>query len=203
MSAGDEQDVPATLVGGEYRDQEVDVTVKVTVGQGAGAARARRRVRAERLEFDTVDELASDVLERVTRAARLEQAAAARDAVLEKLLTLRRGAAARRSRRGREDQPAPRPWPSSSSYAGMTRGRLPRVRGADRPRSSPTQLDKRVRDAMAAQFVLEEIADVEEMGVEEDELTQLLMRRAQQSGISPEQYIKHAVEHNHLPEIVE
>src|SRR6185436_13210432 len=37
-------------------------------------------------EFDTVDELTADVRERLGRGKRLEQAAAARDAVLESLL---------------------------------------------------------------------------------------------------------------------
>ena len=37
-------------------------------------------------EFDTVDELTADVRTRLERGKRLEQAAAARDAVLEKLL---------------------------------------------------------------------------------------------------------------------
>ena len=38
-------------------------------------------------EFDTVDELRSDLRERLTRAKRLEQASEARDAVLETLLS--------------------------------------------------------------------------------------------------------------------
>ena len=40
----------------------------------------------EASEFDTLDELREDVRERLTRGKRLEQAAAARDAVLEALL---------------------------------------------------------------------------------------------------------------------
>ena len=63
-------------------------------------------------------------------------------------------------------------------------------------------LEKRVRDAMAAQFLLDEVAKTEEIGVEQDELTQHLMRRAQQSGQNPDEFIKHMVEHNHIPEMV-
>ena len=64
------------------------------------------------------------------------------------------------------------------------------------------ELEKRVRDAMASQFLLDEIAKAEEIGVEQDELTSHLMRRAQQSGQNPDEFIKHMVEHNHIPEMV-
>ena len=63
-------------------------------------------------------------------------------------------------------------------------------------------LDKRVRDAMAAQFLLDEIATAESLDVDEGELTQHMLRRAQQSGQEPQAYIQHAMEHNHVPELV-
>jgi len=63
-------------------------------------------------------------------------------------------------------------------------------------------LEKRVRDAVTAQFVLDEVAKKEEVGVDQNELTQEMLRRAQQSGENPNDYIKHMMEHNHIPEIV-
>ena len=64
------------------------------------------------------------------------------------------------------------------------------------------ELEKRVRDAMAAQFLLDEVAKAEEIGVEQEELSEHLFRRAQQSGQNPNEFIKHMVEHNHIPEMV-
>jgi trigger factor len=55
---------------------------------------------------------------------------------------------------------------------------------------------------MASQFLLDEIARAEEIGVEQDELSQHLFRRAQQSGQNPDEFVKHMVEHNHIPEMV-
>jgi trigger factor len=63
-------------------------------------------------------------------------------------------------------------------------------------------LEKRVRDAMAAQFLLDEVAKKEQLGVDQAELSQHLMRRAQQSGQNPDDFIKHMIEHNHVPEMV-
>ncbi len=64
------------------------------------------------------------------------------------------------------------------------------------------ELEKRVRDAMASQFLLDEIAKAEEIGVEQSELSEHLFRRAQQSGQNPDEFVKHMVEHNHIPEMV-
>jgi trigger factor len=64
------------------------------------------------------------------------------------------------------------------------------------------ELEKRVRDAMAAQFLLDEIAKKEQIGVDQAELSQHLMRRAQESGENPDAFVKHMVEHNHIPEMV-
>ena len=64
-------------------------------------------------------------------------------------------------------------------------------------------LDRRVRDAITAQFVLDAIADKEELGVDQTELSQHMVRRAQQSGQDPQEFVNHMVEHGHLPELVQ
>src|SRR3954452_24159607 len=63
-------------------------------------------------------------------------------------------------------------------------------------------LEKRVRDAVAAQFVLDSIAKKEEIGVNEGELQEHLMRRGQQAGENPQEFMQHMIEHNHIPEMV-
>ena len=63
-------------------------------------------------------------------------------------------------------------------------------------------LEKRVRDAVAAQFVLDQVAKKEEIAVNEGELQEHLMQRAQQSGQNPQEFVQHMIEHNHIPEMV-
>ena len=65
------------------------------------------------------------------------------------------------------------------------------------------ELERRVRDAVAAQFVLDEIAKKEEFGVDQAELSQHLVRRAQQSGQDPQEFANHMFEHNHIPDLVQ
>ena len=51
--------------------------------------------------------------------------------------------------------------------------------------------------------MLDEIAKKEELGVDQDELTQHMVRRAQQSGQDPQEFANHMFEHNHIPELVQ
>lgn len=63
-------------------------------------------------------------------------------------------------------------------------------------------LEKRVRDSLAAQFLLDAIAKSEEIGIEESELTEHIVRRAQQSGQDPQEFAQHIMQHNHVPEMM-
>jgi trigger factor len=200
MSAGDEATVESTLVGGAFKDQTVDVTVKVTAVKEQELPELDDEFAQTASEFDTVAELRDDVRERLVRGARLEQAAAARDAVLEKLLTL-------------VEVPLPEAAVSDEllqrrssieqqlAYAGLSQEEYLEAEGQSAD-DFAQDLDKRVRDSMAAQFVLDDIAEAESLAVSEQELTEHMLRRAQQSGQSPEAYIRHAMEHNHVPEYV-
>jgi trigger factor len=178
----------------------VDVTVKVTAVREQELPGLDDEFAQTASEFDTVAELKDDVRDRLVRAARVEQAAAARDAVLEKLLTmvdvpLPDGAVADelKSRRDAINE--------QLVYAGMSEADYLESEGQTEDEFA-VDLEKRVRDAMTAQFLLDEIATAEAVGVDEGELTQHLLRRAQQSGQTPEEYVKHVMEHNHVPELV-
>lgn len=199
-SAGDEATFESTLVGGEFKDQTVDVTVAISAVKEQELPDLDDDFAQQASEFDTLDELKDDLRDRLVRNGRLEQAAAARDAVLEKLLSLveiplPEGVIAEelQSRRDTIDQ--------QLSYAGMTEADYLEAEGQTAEEFA-ADLDKRVRDAMAAQFLLDEIATAEALSVNEQELTQHLLRRAQQSGESPEAFIQHVMQHNHVPEFV-
>ena len=200
MSAGDETTFDSTLVGGDFKDQRVDVTVKVTAVKEQELPELDDDFAQQASEFDTIEELRADLRERLIRQGRLEQASLARDAVLEKLLELadvplpdNAVAEELKSRRDSVNQ--------ELAYSGMTEADYLESEGQSEEEFA-ADLEKRVRDAMAAQFLLDEIATAESLGVDENELTQHLIRRAQQARQSPEDYIKHAMEHNHIPELV-
>ena len=50
--------------------------------------------------------------------------------------------------------------------------------------------------------MLDDVASSLELGVDQNELTQHMVRRAQQSGQDPQEFANHMFEHNHVPELV-
>jgi trigger factor len=200
MSAGDDKTFKSQLVGGDQLGEEVDVEVTVTAVKEQELPELDDEFAQTASEFDTVAELTDDVRVRLERSKRLEQAASARDAVLEKLLDL-------------VEVPLPETVVDSElqarrenieqqlTYAGMTMEQYldSEEQTVDEFESD---LEKRVRDAVAAQFILDEVAKKEELGVDQNELSQHIFQRAQQSGQNPDEFARHMVEHNHIPEMV-
>ena len=200
MSTGEDTTFTSSLLGGELSGQDVEVSVSLTAVKEQELPELDDEFAQTASEFDTMDELRVDVATRLERGKRLEQAAAARDAVLEQLLDaaeipLPDGVVAEELAGRRQEME------QQLAYAGMSMEQY-----LDNEKQTidefEADLEKRVRDAMASQFLLDEIARAEEIGVEQDELSQHLFRRAQQSGQNPEEFVKHMVEHNHIPEMV-
>jgi trigger factor len=200
MSAGDTKTFTTQLVGGELAGQDVDVEVRVSAVKEQELPELDDEFAQTASEFDTVEELRADLVDRLTRGKRIEQANAARDAVLEKLLemvdiALPEGVVSEEqvARRQQIDQ--------QLAYAGMTfQGYLDSEEQTEEEFNS--DLERRVRESLAARFLLDKIAEAQALGVDEQELTQHIVRRAQQSGQDPNEYIRHAMEHNHVPELV-
>jgi trigger factor len=200
MSAGDEKTFTSQLVGGDLVGEDVDVQVKVSQVQTQELPELDDEFAQLASEFDTADELADDVRARLANGKRLEQAAAARDAVLEKLLEmvevpLPEGVVTDElnERRGTVEQ--------QLAYAGLTLDQYLEDEGQTQEEFE-ADLERRVREAVAAQFVLDAIADRLELGVDQNELTQHMVMRAQQSGQEPQEFANHMLEHNHVPELV-
>ena len=200
MSAGDEKTFASQLVGGDQLGQDVEVEVKVTAVKEQELPELDDEFAQTASEFDTIEELTEDVRTRLERNKRLEQAAGARDAVLEKLLDMVEVPlpdtivdAELQARRENIEQ--------QLTYAGMTMEQYldSEEQTVDEFESD---LEKRVRDAVAAQFILDEVAKKEQLGVDQNELTQHIFQRAQQSGQNPDEFARHMVEHNHIPEMV-
>jgi trigger factor len=64
------------------------------------------------------------------------------------------------------------------------------------------EIEERARDAIKAQFVLEQLAEREQVGVSEAELTDHILRSSMRYGISPEQFIQQVSGAGQLPVLV-
>ena len=201
MAAGDEKTFTSQLVGGDLVGSDVEVKVVVSQVQEQELPELDDEFAQMASEFDTVEELTADVRERLGRGKRLEQAAAARDAVLEVLLEKVEVPLPEvvvtdelNSRRGNIEQ--------QLAYAGISMEQYLEDEKQTQEEFE-ADLDRRVRDAVAAQFILDEVAKAEEFGIDQQELSEHMVRRAQQSGQDPQEFANHMFEHNHIPELVQ
>lgn len=201
MSAGEEKTFSSELVGGDLVGESVEVLVAVSQVQEQELPDLDDDFAQLASEFDTVAELTDDVRVRLANGKRLEQAAAARDAVLEVLLDQVEVplpetivADELNARRQNVEQ--------QLAMAGITMEKYLEDE-QQTVEEFEADLERRVRDAVAAQFILDEIAKKEELGVDQQELSQHLVRRAQQSGQDPQEFANHMFEHNHIPDLVQ
>ncbi len=201
MSAGEEKTFTSQLVGGDLVGEDVEVAVSVSQVQEQDLPELDDEFAQMASEFDTTEELVADVRERLGRGKRLEQAAAARDAVLERLLDKVQVPLPEtmvtdelNSRRQNIEQ--------QLMMAGITMEKYLEDEKQTQEEFE-AQLDRRVRDAVTAQFLLDAIAKEKEFGVDQSELSEHLVRRAQQSGQDPQEFANHMFEHNHIPDLVQ
>jgi trigger factor len=159
-------------------------------------------------EFDTIDELRADLRRELAQNGRLEQANAARDKVLEALIAevpieVPEGVL-KTEVDSRKEQ-----IEGQLAQAGLTLERYLEESADEEDEDSDAPKDvesfwadteKRAADALKAQMILDKIADDREIGVEQEELTQFIVRRAQATGVTPDQELQHMLEHNHVAE---
>lgn len=201
LSADESNDFTSTLVGGPDMGTEADIHVTVTKVQEQELPEVDDEFAQLVSEFDTVEEMTEDLRDGLERNARLEQAASARDAVLEKILDEMN---LDLPEKVLEDEIATRNQQIDQQLqaAGTTLANYLEASDEEAETEEEFREDvaKRARQALAAQILLDAIADEQEVGVEQDDLTQHIFRKAQQAGTTPEQEMQHMMEHNHLPE---
>jgi trigger factor len=186
MAAGEEKTFTSKLVGGDLVGEDVEVAVIVSQVQQQDLPELDDEFAQMASEFDTTDELVADVRERLGRGKRLEQAAAARDAVLERLL---------------DKVEVPLPETVVTDELNSRRQNIEQQLAM-----AGIPMEKYLEDesqTLEAQFLLDEIAKQKEFGVDQSELSEHLVRRAQQSGQDPQEFANHMFEHNHIPDMVQ
>ena len=151
----------------------------------------------EASEFDTLDELRGDLRTRLERVKRLEQGMQARDNVLEALLGKveiplpeRTVEDEIRNRRDSLEQQLAANGLDLDAY----------LRSQDESleaHEAHTKVD--VERDLRAQFVLDAVVVKEELGIEEAELTEYIVRRATRAGVSPDAYAQQLVSSGTVP----
>jgi trigger factor len=200
MSSGDTRTFRTELAGGQHAGQEADVTVTVHSVKVKELPDLDDEFAQAASEFDTLDELRSATttqLSAMRRGGQLEQARErALDAVLGQLdlplpeafvreeIDLRERALEDRLRRSGLDRQA------YLDAAGTTEEEL------------AEQFDTDARRAVKAGFVLDKLAQAEELGVDQNELSAYVTEQAYRMGVAPDRLAKELTDRNQLGSVV-
>jgi trigger factor len=151
----------------------------------------------EASEFDTLEELKADLRTRLERVKRLEQGMQARDKVLEALLAQtevplpeRTVEAEIEGRRRALDEQLAANGLDLASYLTSQEETL---------EEHEAHIKVDIERDMRSQFVLDAVVAKEEIGIEEAELSEYIVRRATRAGVSPDDYAQQLVRSGTVP----
>lgn len=198
LSAGESATFASTLVGGDLEGEPADITVTVTKVSEQELPAVDDEFAQLVSEFDTVEEMKADLTSSVAEMARLEQAAQGRDKVLEALvdqvefeLPERLLTSEIEARKEQINEQLKRAGLSLDRYLEQAEEE------AKTPEEFWAELEASTERGLKAQLLLDKIADDAEVGIDQADLSELLVRKAAQAGTSPEQEAQHMMEHNH------
>jgi trigger factor len=200
LAAGEEKTFTSTLAGGEHAGEEAEITVTVQSVKVKNLPDLDDEFAQLASEFDTIDELRDDVRTRLGRQVKLQQLSEARDKALEALLE-------------KVDIPLPdkvveeeigrrnQQLEQQLQMAGMSKEDY-----LKEEEKSAEEFDTEVADAarlaVKGGFVLDQLAVQEELGVENEELSEYVVTQAMQMGVQPQQLAEYLTQNNQLPAIV-
>jgi trigger factor len=199
-SAGDTREFATELVAGEYAGRTADIAVTVRSVKEKELPELDDEFASTASEFDTLEEFRADVRTRLERVRLLEQGAQARDKVLEALLAA-------------TDVPLP-----ESAVAGEVDWRQHDINhqlqnaGVDvqtyltsegkTQEEFDTEIRTNAETAVKSQLVLDAIADAEQLGVSDAELTDHVIAQSQRYGVSPQEFAQQLTQAGNLPALV-
>jgi trigger factor len=200
MSAGETGSFTTTLVGGNNAGDQAEVTVTVQTVKEKELPPLDDDFAQLASEFDTLDELRADVRTRVERSKKLEQAYQARDKALESLLAATEVPVPE----GVVNDEVEYRKESMTEQLQQMGSTLDQYLAADGKSAEEfdTELKGNAEEAVKTQLVLDALADAEEIGVNDQELTEEVVRRAQQANTPPQQYADQLVRTGGLGTVV-
>lgn len=173
LSEGESAKFTFTPEEGEFSDKEIELSVDVKGVRERTLPDADDEFAQLASEFDTLDELKADLRTRVERMALVEQGMAAREKVLEHLLEV-------------IEIPIP-----DSLVAAQTDEHFQDGHGDE---GHKAEVESDARKAIKTQFILDKIADAEELSVGQAELSQWLVTQAPRYGMTPDQFAEALVQ---------
>ncbi|KAB7743296.1 trigger factor [Nostocoides sp. F2B08] len=183
LSAGESKDFTAPLAGGDRAGQVADCTVTVQSVKVRELPEADDEFAQMASEFDTLEELKADLVNQAEQAAKYRQGIEARDKLVEHLLEV-------------VDVPVPDAIVEAEVHSHLEgEGRLE----DDEHRA---EVDESTRRSLKLQFILDSLAEKNDVRAEQGDLVEYLIMQAQQYGMDPNQFAQAVDQQGQIPAIV-
>ena len=182
LSEGEETTFNTTLAGGEHKGSEGVVTVKLNAVKERVLADADDDFAQMASGSDTIEELREETRENVAKQKELEQSVQAREKVLDALL---------------ETVELPLP----EKFLAEEVSRQAEAAGAEEGDERYQEILDETARAVRTQFLLDAIAEKEEVEVSQAELIEYIMAMAQQYGMQPQEFIQMLQSSGQVPAI--
>ncbi|KNE84034.1 MULTISPECIES: trigger factor [Streptomyces] len=201
LEAGSSSTFTSELKGGSAQGKEAEVKVDVT----AVAARELPELDDDfaqlASEFDTLEELRADSRKRLEQSKVYEQATQAQEKVLDALLELVEVPIPEKLLEDEVNTRKHNLEHHQLGQMGMDLDGYLKIQGKT-AEEFDAELREQAEKGIRTQFVLDELVNKEKLSVGQEELTEHLMRRAQSSGMSPDQFAQAVVEGGQVPMLV-
>lgn len=183
MSAGDSSTFVTTLVAGEHKDADAEVTVTLTEVKVRELPEADDEFAQLASEFDTIDELRADLRVAVEKDKSEGQAVEAREKLVDHLRTV-------------VEFPLPERIVDAEVASHLQR------EGKEQDDPHGVEVRQDTEKALRDQLLLDELAEQTKVEVGQDELLQFLFTTAQQMGMDPSEFITSADQNGQIPMFV-
>ncbi|MFC5958792.1 trigger factor [Streptomyces pratens] len=201
LSADQEATFASELKGGSAAGKEAEVTVKVTQVAKRELPELDDEFAQTASEFDTLEELRADSRKRLENMKQYDQATQAQERVLDKLLELVEVPVPEKLLEDEINTRKHNLEHHQLGQMGLDLEKYLEIQG-----KTAEEFDTETREAavkgIKTQFVLDELVNREKHNVNQEELTEHLMRRAASSGMSPDQFAQAVVEGGQVPLLV-
>ena len=200
--AGDQRTFVSTLLGGGHEGEEADITVTVTLVQERTLPEVDDDFAQLVSQFDTVEEMKQDLRKAVERMGVIDQISAARSQVLDQVISMTEfeipPALIEEETASRTSQ-----IKAQLHEAGLTlQDYLERMANPEISSVDEFEANTRasVERGIRAEIILGRIVTQQQISVDQQDLTNFVLQKAQENGTTPEQEIQHMQTHNHLQE---
>ncbi|MGW6741175.1 trigger factor [Streptomyces sp. NPDC055025] len=201
LEAGGEATFTSELKGGAAEGKEAEVTVKVSQVASRELPELDDDFAQMASEFDTLEELRADSRKRLESNRQYDQATQAQERVLEELLKLAEVPIPEKLLADEINTRKHNLEHHQLGQMGLDLAKYLEIQGKTEEEFE-TETKEQAEKGIRTQFILDELVNKEKLNVNQEELTEHLMRRAQSSGMSPDEFAKAVVEGGQVPMLV-